>query len=225
MIHQAARETGLDPRLIRAVVAAESDFDPNAVSHAGAVGLMQLMPGTARDMGVSNRFHPQQNLRGGARYLKQMLDQFDSLTLAIAAYNAGPGAVQQYGGIPPYPETKQYVSRVLRFYGRADLLRATPSYAANAAKNGKGLSAVGLAAASAKGTAPKLNAKKAAGTIYHFRLPNGTIVFTDNPAQYMARTGLNGQQKATINVKKFNAQEQRISVGKRTIVATASSMR
>ncbi|HDL89652.1 MAG TPA: DUF4124 domain-containing protein [Thermodesulforhabdus norvegica] len=107
----------IDHRLVKAVIKAESGFDPHAVSPKGAIGLMQLMPDTAYEMGIINPYHPMYNLIGGVRYLKQMLIEFNNnLILALAAYNAGPQAVRKYGGIPPYKETRQYVRRVLRYY-------------------------------------------------------------------------------------------------------------
>jgi soluble lytic murein transglycosylase-like protein len=109
----AARQYQLDPALIRAVIHAESAFKMRALSKVGAKGLMQLMPGTAKDMGVDDPFNAQQNIRGGSRYLAQLLSQFDGdIDLACAAYNAGPTTVMQYRGIPPYPETQAYVTRV-----------------------------------------------------------------------------------------------------------------
>ena len=116
-ICQAARKYDLPPSLIRGVIKAESNFQVNAVSSAGAQGLMQLMPGTAKELGVDKPFDIEQNIDGGARYLKKMLDSFDEdIKVALAAYNAGPGAVAKYGGqIPPYPETERYIDRVLRF--------------------------------------------------------------------------------------------------------------
>jgi soluble lytic murein transglycosylase-like protein len=117
-IRQAAAKYNLSPDLIRSVIRAESNFQPAAVSSAGAMGLMQLMPDTARDLGVTNAFDVRQNVDGGARYLRQMLDRFNGdVKLALQAYNAGPGAVEQYNGNVPFAETRQYVKRVLGYAG------------------------------------------------------------------------------------------------------------
>lgn len=107
----------VDPYLIKAVIRTESDFNSRAVSKMGAQGLMQLMPETARELQVSDPFDPQENIDGGTRYLRQMLDTFNNdLMLSIAAYNAGPGAVKRAKGVPRIPETLQYVTRVLKHY-------------------------------------------------------------------------------------------------------------
>jgi hypothetical protein len=118
LIRLAADSFDVDPALVKAVVAAESNFEPRAVSPVGAQGLMQLMPETARAMGVRRPFKPSENIEGGVRYLRTLLDRFDELGLALAAYNAGPHVVERYGGIPPYPETEAYVTRVLSHYRR-----------------------------------------------------------------------------------------------------------
>ncbi|MBL1153191.1 MAG: lytic transglycosylase domain-containing protein, partial [Armatimonadetes bacterium] len=102
--------------LLDSLVAAESGYDPAARSRAGALGLTQLMPSTATALGVAQPFDPEQNLSGGAKYLSQMLQKFGSLEKALAAYNAGPGAVERHGGIPPYAETQAYVRRVMSLY-------------------------------------------------------------------------------------------------------------
>jgi soluble lytic murein transglycosylase-like protein len=112
-ITAAAKKHGLDPALLAGLVKQESGFNPNAGSPAGARGLTQLMPGTAAGLGVTNVLDPVQSLEGGAKYLRQQLDAFGGdVTRALAAYNAGPGAVQRYGGVPPYAETQNYVRAV-----------------------------------------------------------------------------------------------------------------
>ena len=117
LIGEAARLYQLPESFIRAVMRVESDFNPTVVSRAGAMGLMQLMPKTARSMGVSDPFDARQNIHGGARYLRILANRFKGdLVLTVAAYNAGQGAVEKYNGIPPYKETQRYVRRVLKHY-------------------------------------------------------------------------------------------------------------
>jgi soluble lytic murein transglycosylase-like protein len=119
VIEQYAQLYGVDARLMKALISVESCFDSYAVSRVGAKGLMQLMPATAREMGVYNVFNANDNMRGGIRYFSEMLTRFgQDVELALAAYNAGPGAVEKYKGIPPYKETQDYVKRVLGYYQR-----------------------------------------------------------------------------------------------------------
>jgi soluble lytic murein transglycosylase-like protein len=116
-IHRHANLHQLNPELVRAVIKAESDFDPMALSRSGAMGLMQLMPQTALEVGVANPYDVEANIGGGTKYLRYLLDRFDgNLTMALAAYNAGPMSVERNRGIPPIQETREYVSKVLRFY-------------------------------------------------------------------------------------------------------------
>jgi soluble lytic murein transglycosylase-like protein len=117
-IGAAAQRHDVPEDVVRAVVQAESNFNPSAISSAGAKGLMQLMDSTASTLGVDNSLDPSQNIEGGTKYLKQLLDRYHSLPLALAAYNAGPATVDKYGGIPPYQETQRYVERVLSLCGR-----------------------------------------------------------------------------------------------------------
>jgi soluble lytic murein transglycosylase-like protein len=112
MIEKESKKNGLEAELVKAVIKAESNFNPKATSNKGAKGLMQLMPSTAEILGVENAYDPYQNIKGGTKYLKDMLNTFKKKDLAIAAYNAGPGAVKKYKGIPPYQETKDYVKKV-----------------------------------------------------------------------------------------------------------------
>lgn len=115
-IAAAAKKFNIPEKLITAVMKQESNFNASAISSAGASGLMQLMPATASYLGVKDRFDPEQNIMGGAKYLRQMLDQFDNnIETALAAYNAGPGNVKKYGGIPPFQETQNYVKKVMNF--------------------------------------------------------------------------------------------------------------
>jgi soluble lytic murein transglycosylase len=116
LVRRVGLEVGVPPALVKAVIHAESAFNPRAVSHKGAMGLMQLMPGTARSLGVAEPFTAEQNVEGGTRYLRTLRERFGNWTMALAAYNAGPDAVTKFGGIPPYKETQKYVRRVLTYY-------------------------------------------------------------------------------------------------------------
>ncbi len=119
LIVQMARKYAVEPALVKAVIHTESNFDPYAVSRAGAEGLMQLMPATALEMQVYDSFNPEANVDGGVRYLRRMLDKFKgNMRLSLAAYNAGPTAVDKYGDIPPFEETRNYVRKVLDLYER-----------------------------------------------------------------------------------------------------------
>jgi hypothetical protein len=117
IIQKAATRHDIDPALVKAIIMAESDYNPRAVSKKGAKGLMQLMPVTARSLGVDDAFNPEQNIQGGVRYFKTLLKQFDGdVKLALAAYNAGSSNVRHYKGIPPFKDTKRYLKKVYRYY-------------------------------------------------------------------------------------------------------------
>jgi soluble lytic murein transglycosylase-like protein len=121
VIAWAGKSHGLSPGLVKAVIHAESAFDPGAISSKGAQGLMQLMPGTARQLGVDDPFNPWQNIEAGVRYLSSLIERFDGdLSLGLAAYHAGERTVRRYSGIPPYRETRNYVRRVLTLHRRYD---------------------------------------------------------------------------------------------------------
>jgi len=130
VVQSASDRYRLDPDLVNSVIHAESGFNPNATSRKGAQGLMQLMPQTASKLGVSNRLDPQENVEAGTRYLRELLEMYNfDLVKALAAYNAGPGRVQQYGGVPPYRETRAYVSRIVKDFNRKKTIArsTTPS--------------------------------------------------------------------------------------------------
>lgn len=117
MVSQIAKKHGVDEKLVHAVVKQESGFNPKATSHCGAMGLMQLMPATAKGLGVTDPYNPVQNVEGGVRYLKNLLNKYNgNIILSLAAYNAGSGAVDKYDGVPPYKETQNYVKSILTDY-------------------------------------------------------------------------------------------------------------
>lgn len=125
---EASRTYGVSKSLLLAVAKQESNFDPNSVSHAGAQGIMQLMPGTAKTLGVKNAFDPYENIMGGAKLLRDNIRSFGSVPLALAAYNAGPGAVKKYGGVPPYKETQDYVKKIMADLGNKSYSTSNYSY-------------------------------------------------------------------------------------------------
>jgi hypothetical protein len=128
VINNACYRNGVDPRLVHAIVKVESDFNPYALSRKGAMGLMQLMPQTAINMNVHNIFNPHENIDGGVRYLRYLLDRYEgNLSLALAAYNAGETAVKKWGTVPPYPETQSYVQKILKLYNGTGVT-TTPHY-------------------------------------------------------------------------------------------------
>ena len=119
IIVKTSKRHNIDPALVKAIIMAESAVNTNAVSKKGAKGLMQIMPKTARWLGVKNSAHPEQNIEAGTRYLKCLIDEYDgNLKLALAAYNAGPGTVRRYKGVPPYKETRSYIEKVLAYYNQ-----------------------------------------------------------------------------------------------------------
>ncbi len=164
IFEEAASAYNVSVNLIKAVAKAESGFNPNAVSKSGAIGVMQLMPSTARSLGVTNPYDARQNIMGGTKYLRQNLDRFNgNVSLALAAYNAGPNAVQKYGGIPPYQETQNYVRIVTSYMGGA------PIYSGKMVTTGGssgGSSLNGLSGLSAYGSLGSLAAYGSAAGLY-----------------------------------------------------------
>lgn len=118
VVRQMSRRHGMDSSLVAAVIEVESNFEPDAVSHKGAQGLMQIMPSTGKDLGLDKPFDMEDNIEAGVKYLKEQINRFGDTKLALAAYNAGPKQVERYGGIPPFPETQNYVRKVLSIYKR-----------------------------------------------------------------------------------------------------------
>lgn len=128
LINDACDRHGVDPALVHAIVKVESDFNPYALSRKGAMGLMQLMPQTALNMNVQNTFNPQQNIDGGVKYLRYLMDRYEgNLSLALAAYNSGETAVKKWGTVPPFPETQSYVQKILTLYNGTGIT-TTPQY-------------------------------------------------------------------------------------------------
>ncbi len=162
-VSEAAAKYAVEPELIRAVIKTESNGNHRAVSRKGAMGLMQLMPQTANDMNVSNPFNPEENIEGGTRYLRYLLEKFNGdITLAVAAYNAGPKTVEKYGNIPPISETIQYVKRVFTLY--------------------KGKRSIPVQA----DAEPATKNLKVPSVVYKIVLEDGTVLFTDSS---LAKTG------------------------------------
>lgn len=153
VVNHASDQTQLDPDLIASVIHAESGFNPNAVSRKGAQGLMQLMPKTAANLGVRDAFDPMDNVEGGSKYLRELLDRYHSnLVKALAAYNAGPQSVEQYKGVPPYRETQAYVARIVRDFNRKKLAeqKAAKMAAHKSAAKTSGKAALTVSVASAE---------------------------------------------------------------------------
>ena len=129
MFSEASRKYGISEKLLKAVAKAESNFNPSATSKAGAAGVMQLMPSTARSLGVSDPYDARSNIMGGAKYLRENLDRYNgNVEFALAAYNAGPNNVQKYGGIPPFKETREYVAKIMNYMGEGESALNAPSY-------------------------------------------------------------------------------------------------
>lgn len=175
---EAAQRNGVPPDIFLSLVGAESSFDPNAQSGAGAQGLAQLMPGTAAELGVDPA-DSLQNLDGGARYLAQQYARFGDWNLALAAYNAGPGAVEKYGGVPPYQETQNYVAKIM---GEGEGWGGAPDYGPP--------EAYGNALANAQASTPNTNALAMAGE------PPRPEPFMQDPSAFATSQGLGPMQSA-----------------------------
>lgn len=166
LINAIASEHDVDPDLVKAIIQAESNFDPHARSRKGAQGLMQLMPGTAGRYAVVNAYSPEENIRGGVRYLRSLHDLFPGqLHLVLAAYNAGENAILRYNGIPPYPETREYVSRVLNYYGSHGDLFLGP----------------GVRASRRTARVQGMQAAPSTPSLFRRVEPDGTTLYTDVP--------------------------------------------
>jgi len=160
VVNAASGTYRLDPDLVNSVIRAESGFNVRAVSPKGAQGLMQLMPQTASELGVHNAFDPQANVEGGTRYLRELLERYDfDLVKALAAYNAGPQRVEQYGGVPPYYETKAYVARIVRDFNKKKLAAKTASQPATQKSAASTSTATRASAAKAHRSVPQTQAK------------------------------------------------------------------
>ncbi len=158
IINSACDRHGVDPALVHAIVKVESDFNPYALSSKGAMGLMQLMPQTALDMNVRNTYNPHENIDGGVKYLRYLIDRYEgNLALALAAYNAGETSVKKWGTIPPFPETQNYVQRILKLY------------------NGTGIEGTGIS------LTPRYT------TIYMGYGDDGALIFTDDPSRHQGK--------------------------------------
>lgn len=162
VINSVSSRHHLDPDLIKSVIHAESGFNPNAVSPKGAQGLMQLMPGTASKLGISDSFDPGANVEGGTRYLRELLEHYNfDLLKALAAYNAGPQRVEQFHGVPPYRETQAYVAQIVRDFNRKKLAERAAGRKAASAKHAPALKRVALA----KNTPPVPSQQTAASNL------------------------------------------------------------